>query len=130
MYDKLYKVKGTDVNGFMIMQNVAYVTYATKLMEVFLTEKGYSTNRLSKLKIGLQKKSEQVFSVKPLMFNQVFRVVLSVDNLENSDELLSVSVHFYNEKDELCTRVHTDFYWFDYQNWKPIEAPKRIVNTL
>lgn len=127
MFEKLYKVRGIDVNGFMVMQNVAYVTYATKLIEVFLTEKGYSQNRLNKLKIGLQKKSEQVFCMKPLMFNQFFTVVFEVDDCKENTDKLKISVVFYNKDKEKCARVSTEFYWFDYQKWSPILAPKKIV---
>lgn len=127
MFEKLYKVRGVDVNGFMVMQNVAYVTYATKLIEVFLTEKGYSKNRLNKLKIGLQKRSEQIFCTKPLMFNQFFTVALTVDDFLNNGDILKVSVIFYNEQKEESAKVTTEFYWFDYKKWTPTLAPKNIT---
>lgn len=127
MFEKLYKVRGIDVNGFMVMQNVAYITYATKLIEVFLTEKGYSKNKLDKLKIGLQKRNEQVCCVKPLMFNQFFTVSFVVKDFVDNGNTLKIAVIFYNEKKEECTRVTTDFYWFDYQKWIPMLAPKKII---
>lgn len=127
MFEKLYKVRGIDVNGFMIMQNVAYITYATKLIEVFLTEKGYSKNRLNKLKIGLQKRNEQVFCTKPLMFNQLFTVAFTVDDFIDNGNTLKTSVIFYNEDKEVCARVITEFYWFDYHKWIPMLAPKSIL---
>lgn len=130
MFEKLYKVKGIDVNGFMVMQNAAYVTYATKLVEVFLTENRFSKARLNKLQIGLQKNNEQVICKQHLMFNQTFTAVLSVEEEIRENNILRTTVSFYNNKQELCTRVQTEFYWFNYKDWKVTEPPKTITNLF
>ena len=47
MFTRTYTGKGEDVNDFMIMQNFAYLTYSSKILEAFLLEKGFS--KLKKL---------------------------------------------------------------------------------
>ena len=62
MFIRTFKVKGEDVNDFMIMQNFAYLSYSSKLLEVYLLEKGYSQLKLNSLKIGWQKSNDRLIN--------------------------------------------------------------------
>lgn len=39
---------------------------------------------------------------------------------------MKVSIHFYNDKKELCTTITGKLFWFDYANWQTITPPKTI----
>ena len=58
MFQRNYKVKGADVNDFMVMQNAAYLNYSSKLLETFLFVKGFTKIKMNALKVGLQNCSQ------------------------------------------------------------------------
>jgi acyl-CoA thioesterase FadM len=127
MFKRNFTVKGEDVNDFMVMQNFAYLKYTSKMIEVFLLEKGFSTIKLNDLKIGWQKRNDQLKNNKKLMFTQAFDIELTFDIVAELDDKMYVSVHFYNSNNELCSTVTTELFWIDYTNWEVILPPKKIA---
>lgn len=127
MFQRNYKVNGEDVNDFMVMQNAAYLNYSSKLLETFLFVKGFTNLKMNTLKVGLQKKSDKILQYKPLLFTQVFSVDLEFKNIVFSNQKMKVSIHFYNDKNELCATVVRELFWFDYTLWEAIAPPKIIT---
>lgn len=127
MFTRSYKVKGEDVNDFMIMQNFAYLTYSSKLLEVFLLEKGFSKLKLNSLKIGWQKNNDRLINKKRLMFTESFTVHLNFSNTNHKENKTTVHIDFYNAKSELCTTLMTELQWFDYDAWEVISPPHKIA---
>ena len=127
MFQRKYSVKGEDVNDFMVMQNVAYLKYVSKLVDTFLFNKGFSDSKLISQKIGLQKNNDQIIQKKHLMFMQPFSVKLEFVGLNKNSNKMNIKVHFYNVNEELCSTVVRDFFWFDYASWKVIKPPKKIA---
>ncbi len=127
MFVRNYKVKGEDVNDFMIMQNFAYLTYSSKLLEVYLLEKGFSKLKLNSLKIGWQKSNDRLINKKRLMFTDAFSVHLNVSNTNQKDHKTTVAIDFYNAKNELCATLMTELQWLDYNKWEIISPPQKIA---
>lgn len=127
MFQRNYKVKGEDVNDFMVMQNAAYLNYSSKLLETFLFVKGFTKLKMNTLKVGLQKKNDQIVQYKPLLFTQPFSVDLEFKSIAFSNQKMKVSIHFYNDKKELCTTITRELFWFDYTSWETITPPKTIT---
>ena len=127
MFQRDYKVKGEDVNDFMVMQNAAYLTYSSKLLETFLFVKGFTKLKMNTLKVGLQKKNDKITQHKPLLFTQAFSVYLEFKSIAFSNQKMKVSIHFYNDKKELCTTITRELFWFDYTSWETITPPKTIT---
>ena len=130
MFQRNYKVKGADVNDFMVMQNAAYLNYSSKLLETFLFVKGFTKIKMNALKVGLQKKNDQILQYKPLLFTQNFSVDLEFKSLAFSNQKMNVSIHFYNDKKELCTTITRELFWFDYTSWETIAPPKTITKCF
>ena len=127
MFQRNYTVKGSDVNDFMVMQNAAYLNYSSKLIETFLFVKGFTKLKMNTLKVGLQKKNDQILQYKPLLFTQAFSVNLEFKNIAFSNQKMNVSIHFYYDKKELCTTITRELFWFDYTSWQTITPPKTIA---
>jgi len=127
MFIRNFKVKGEDVNDFMIMQNFAYLSHSSKLIEVFLLEKGFSKLKLNSLKIGWQKTNDMLINKKHLMFAESFSIQLNVSETDKEEERTRVSIDFHNTKNELCATLTTDLHWFDYNAWEIIRPPKKIA---
>ena len=127
MFQRTYKVNGVDVNDFMVMQNAAYLNYATKIVETFLFVNGFTKLKMNTLKVGLQKKNDIVKQYKPLLFTQSFSVELEFKRLDSSEQKMSISINFYNDKEDLCTTVKREIYWFDYSSWTALKPPKTIA---
>tara|TARA_R110002073_G_scaffold15953_2_gene62103 strand:- start:34024 stop:34446 length:423 start_codon:yes stop_codon:yes gene_type:complete len=127
MFIRSFKVKGEDVNDFMVMQNFAYLSHSSKLIEVFLLEKGFSKLKLNSLKIGWQKTNDTLINKKHLMFAEFFSIELSVFDEDKEEGVTRVSVDFHNTKNELCATLTTDLHWFDYSAWEIINPPKKIA---
>lgn len=128
MIQREYTVKGEDVNDFMVMQNFAYLKYTSKLIEIFLLEKGFSQIKLNNLKIGWQKNNDQLKNNEKLMFMERFTAVLEFDSSGNSGDHTKVMVRFYNTSGQLCSVVSTELQWIDYDNWELIAPPKKIAH--
>lgn len=127
MFERKYTVKGGDVNDFMVMQNFAYLKYTSKLIEIFLLEKGFSKPKLNDLKIGWQKSNDQLKNVEKLMFMESFSAIMEFDTSRISEDRTHIVVHFYNSKNELCSTVQTELHWVNYNNWEMIHPPKGIM---
>ncbi|MBQ4819409.1 thioesterase family protein [Aquimarina sp. MMG016] len=129
IYRKTYKVKGEDVNDFMVMQNFAYHSYASSIFKSFLFEKGYSKRKLNASKIDIQEYHRTLTHRKPLMFMQDFFVNMEfVNNADNKK--ISIKNRFFNTKNELCVTAITQLYWFDFNNQKVIAMPKDILECF
>ncbi len=126
MFRRTYKVKGEDVNDFMVMQDFAYHSYTSSILAAFLFEKGYSKHKLNALKIGLQKCDEELIYIKHLMFMQHFFLNLEFPDVTDNKQKINVRSRFFNVKNELCAMAITQLYWFDYDRCKIIEPPKNI----
>jgi len=130
MFQRNYKVKGEDVNDFMVMQNAAYLNYSSKLFETFLFNKGFTKLKMNTLKVGLQKTKDNIHQYKPLLFTQAFSVDLKFKSIAFSNQKMSVSIHFYNDKNELCTTITRELFWFDYSSWQVVSPPKTISDCF
>lgn len=128
MFQRSYKVKGKDVNDFMVMQNASYLYYSSKIVETFLFVKGFTKLKMNSLKVGLQNNSDQIVLYKPLFFTQRFYIDLEFKNIVYSNQKMSISIHFYNENNELCATIIRAFFWFDYTTWHAVAPPKKIAN--
>ena len=127
MFQRNYTVKGEDVNDFMVMQNAAYLNYYSKLLETFLFVKGFTKLKMNTLRVGLQKKNDQISQYHNLFFTQPFSVNLEFKTIAFSNQKMNVSIHFYNEQKELCTTITRELFWFDYTLWETITPPKTIT---
>ena len=127
MFVRNYKVKGMDVNDFMVMQNFAYLSYSAKLIEVFLLEKGFPQMKLNSLKIGWQKANDQLVNKKHLMFTESFSVHLNFSKINSKENITKTFIDFYNTKNELCATLTTEIQWLDYNTLKTIIPPKKIA---
>jgi acyl-CoA thioesterase FadM len=130
MFQRNYTVKGEDVNDFMVMQNAAYLIYSSKLIETFLFVKGFSKLKMNTLKVGLQKKNDQIIQFKPLFFTQAFSIELEFKNFLFTNQKMNVAIHFYNQEKELCSTITRELFWFDYVRWQIISPPKSIANCF
>lgn len=126
MFKRTYQVKGEDVNDFMVMQHFAYLLYASRIVQVFLFEEGYSRQRLNNLKIGLEECGEELIHYKQLMFGQTFLAVLEFTPGTNSKLKVRANIRFFNARNELCAEVFTELQWFDYSYWRATIPPKNI----
>lgn len=127
MFRRAYKVKGEDVNDFMVMQNFAYHSYVSCLLKTFLFEKGYSKHKLDRLRIGFDKSREELIHRKHLMFTQVFFVDLEFFSSTSNTQKISVKNRFFNAKNELCVTAITELYWMDY-NCGEISTPPQNIS--
>ncbi len=127
MFQRTYKVKGDDVNDFMVMQNAAFLNYASKIVETFLFTNGFTKQKMNALKVGLQENNDIITQYKPMLFTQSFSVKLEFNSLGLCNQKMNIAIHFYNEKQELCTTVIREMYWFDYTSWITVSPPKTIA---
>ncbi len=127
MFRKIYKVKGEDVNDYMVMQNTAYHKYTSSVFETFLFEIGYSKQKLSTLNIGVQICKEELVHHKRLMFMQNFFLYLELQNSDNNEREIHIRSRFFNVHNELCTISFTKFYWFDYYSQQITTTPKKMI---
>lgn len=126
MFQRSYTVKGEDVNDFMVMENAAYLKYTSKLVETFLYVNHFTKLKMNTLKVGLQKKNDSIQQYKYLMFTNPFTVELYCKELDKYGQKMNVEVRFYNQKNELCTVVTRELFWFNYNTWQTVTPPKVI----
>jgi acyl-CoA thioesterase FadM len=129
MFARNYKVRGEDVNDFMVMQNFAYLSYASRLIEAYLMEKGFPQLKLNSLKIGWQKSNDQLKNKKHLMFTQNFSARLNFGTNHQEDGIQTY-IDFYNDKSELVATIFTELYWIDYNNWECIPLPQKLQHLF
>lgn len=129
MFVRNYRVKGEDVNDFMVMQNFAYLSYSSRLIETYLMENGFPQMKLNSLKIGWQKSNDQLQNKKPLMFTQNFSVRLNFDTSSDENHIKTF-VDFYNERGELTTTLTTDLSWINYESWEAMKPPHNMMHLF
>lgn len=125
MFARNYKVRGEDVNDFMVMQNYAYLSCASRLIETYLLENGFSQMKLNALKIGWQKSNDQLKNKKHLMFTQNFTARLNF-GANREEDGIETFIDFYNDQQELVATIVTELYWIDYDQWECIPLPLRL----
>ena len=126
MFTRTYTVKGEDVNDFMVMQNAAYLKYASKIVDTFLFVKGFTNLKMNTLKVGIQKNNDQIKHYAHLMFTQPFTVQLEFKELGLCEQKMKVAIHFCNDKNKVLSSVERELFWFDYTSWQTIVPPKAI----
>tara|TARA_R110002049_G_scaffold107950_4_gene255867 strand:+ start:13850 stop:14272 length:423 start_codon:yes stop_codon:yes gene_type:complete len=126
MFKRNYTVKGEDVNDFMVMQNAAFLTYASKLFDVFLFVNGFTKLKMNSLKLGVKKGNDSVLHYNHLMFTQPFSIVLDFKELGSCKKKMIIEIHFYNKQNELVATIIRELFWFNYKSWETIIPPKTI----
>ena len=127
MFQRNFKVNGEDVNDFMVMQNFAYLKYSSKILEVFLLEKGFSKLKLNAMEITWQKSNEKLIKKSNLMFMQNFTVNLHFDYNQNNDAETKIYILFYNSENTLIAEIQTTINFIDCNSWEFIKMPKQIA---
>ena len=117
------------MNDFMVMQNFAYLTYASRLIEAYLMENGFPKMTLNNLKIGWQKSNYQMRNKKHLMFTQQFSAELNF-GAHHPENGIETYIHFYNSEQLLVATVCTELLWVDYRNWQQIPLPKSLQHLF
>lgn len=128
MFTRQYKVKGEDVNDFMVMQNAAYLKYGSKLLETFLFVNGFTNLKLNSLKVGIENRNDNLTQYKPLFFTNYFLMTVSFKKVADLSNKMEVEINFFNSKDELTATLQREILWFDYENFKPLTPPKKILS--
>lgn len=129
MFYRNYKVRGEDVNDFMVMQNFAYLSYSSKLIEAYLLEHGFSQLKLNSMNLGWQKSNDHLRNKKHLMFAQSFTARLNFgEGVQN--KTIVAHIDFYNDQQELVATLTTELSWFDYAEWKFVSPPRQIENLF
>ena len=129
MFARNYKVRGEDVNDFMVMQNFAYLSYASRLIEAYLMENGFPQLKLNSMKIGWQKSNDQLKNKKHLMFTQNFSVRLNF-HIGSRKDGVNTSIDFYNQKGELVATLNTELTWINYETWERIIPPHSMMHLF
>lgn len=109
MYRKNYKVKGEDVDDFMVMEKVAYRMYFKLLIKDFLSDNKFSKKIIEKLKVNIDNSKEQLICMKDLMFTQDFSMYLDMFNMIQEGQKIKTKGRFFNENNELCATVVWEF---------------------
>lgn len=126
MLRRAYKVKGEDVDDFMVMQDFAYQSYTSSIVDAFLFQKGYSKCKLTDQKIGLRKCCKELIHLKNLMFTQPFFLNLEyLDTIDNK-QTMNFRSRFFNGKNELCAMVTLQLFLSNYIK-KTIITPVEIT---
>lgn len=129
MIKRNYKVKGDDVNDFMVMQNCAFLHYSSKMITLFLSELGISTSYLNSNAIGWLKENDQILNYKKLMFSQEFSVCLQLQS-GIKKTCMHLTVEFYNSEMDLAAKVASDLSWIDYKTWSLTSPPNKLLPFL
>ena len=129
MFYRNYKVRGEDVNDFMVMQNFAYLSYSSKLIEVYLLEHGFSQLKLNSLQLGWQKSNDHLRNKKHLMFAKNFTARLNFGE-STRNKSTTVFIDFYDDQQELVATLTTELSWFDYEAWDFVSPPQQIANLF
>lgn len=124
MICKNYVVTGEDVDGDMVMQSNAYVSYTLRLLYYFLFYNGFSREKLNASHLGLQEKNHDLVSYKNLMFTEPFFVEMRHCYIEDK---INIKSCFFNSKKECCAEVTKEIEWVDYNSRAVIKTPKHIL---
>jgi acyl-CoA thioesterase FadM len=125
MFVRNYRVKGEDVNDFMVMQNFAYLSYSSKIIEAYLLENGFSQLKLNALQIGWQKSNDHLRNKKHLMFAKNFTARLNFGETTR-EKAVTAFIDFYDDQQELVATLTTELTWFDYEDWTIVSPPQQI----
>ena len=102
MFKKKYKVKGVDVNDYMVMQEFAYHLYTVSHITSYLRKSGYPKRLLESLKLKIENSNKQLDCIKNLMFTQDFSMYLDSFNILEINNDVEVKTRFFNANNELC----------------------------
>ncbi|WP_298479801.1 hypothetical protein [uncultured Maribacter sp.] len=105
MFRRKYKVKGEDVNDYMVMQDFAYVVYAISLIKSYVIKNGYSKKVVEGIKMNIENSTNQLVCIKNLMFTQDFLMYLDSFNIQEGNNKVLVETRFFNAKNELCATL-------------------------
>lgn len=130
MFSKKFKVKGEDVNDFMVMQDEAYHQYTSILLKSFLLEKGYDKHKKSFLTTTVKESIESLTFRKKLLFTQQFFVNLAPVITDNEKNTLYVKSNFFDINNTLCAITIAKLNWLDETSKQIITPPKKILNRL
>lgn len=123
MIRKNYVVNGEDVDDCMVMEDASYLSYALRLLHYFLFEKGYSKEKLNRLKLDLKAGDYGLVSYKKLMFTEQFSVEM---NYCYKKEMLNVKSYYFNSQNFLCAELNLKVYWCNNNCGEIIAMPKQI----
>jgi len=129
MFYRNYKVRGEDVNDFMVMQNFAYLSYSSKLIEAYLLANGFSQLKLNSLQLGWQKNNDHLRNKKHLMFAKNFTARLNFGE-STHEKAVTTFIDFYDDQQELVATLTTELSWFDYGEWTYTAPPRQIANLF
>ncbi|AXT55112.1 MULTISPECIES: hypothetical protein [unclassified Aquimarina] len=130
MFRRNFKVKGEDVDDYMVMQNSAYIAYTSSVLLAFLFDKGYTDKKRNKTKLNVQESIESLSQRKHLMFMQDFFINLELICIDNDSQKLAIRNRFFNANNELCATINSYLYWIDSVHQEIITPPKKIINRL
>ncbi len=128
MFRRTYKVKGEDVDDFMVMQDFAYHSYISSILHTFLFENGYCKRKLKTLKMDWKQCSKEFVYIQHLMFTQ--RFFLNLEVFEATNNTQNIRSRFFNSKNELCAVVTTQLYWVNNNYKEVIIPPRRVLRSF
>ncbi|WP_299217147.1 hypothetical protein [uncultured Aquimarina sp.] len=114
MFRRNFKVKGEDVDDFMVMQENAYQSYTSSILSAYLFEKGYAKQKRKTINFDLQEFLETKKIRKHLMFMQDFFINMELLSFDEKQQKLIVRNSFFNASNELCVTAKTSISWFEH----------------
>lgn len=108
-----YKVKGEDVDDFMVMETSAYEKYVISIFKTFLFENGLKNKISKKVDFTSVTSMNSFVLIKPLMFLQEFCLNLELIYTDKNLKKIEIKSRFFNSKNELCVMANTHFLDFD-----------------
>ncbi|WP_405206688.1 hypothetical protein [Aquimarina sp. LLG6339-5] len=130
MFRRNFKVKGEDVDDYMVMQNSAYIAYTSSVLLAFLFDKGYTDKKRNKTKFSVQESIESLTQRKHLMFMQDFFINVELICIDNDCQKLTIRNRFFNANNELCATINSYLYWIDGVHQEIITPPKKMISRL
>ncbi|SEK50614.1 hypothetical protein SAMN04487910_0681 [Aquimarina amphilecti] len=130
MFRRNFKVKGEDVDDYMVMQDTAYIEYTSSILFAFLFEKGYTSKKREHTHFNMQKSIGSLIQRKHLMFMQDFFINLELISIDTNKQKLNIRNRFFNSNNELCVTTNTYLYWMDSNQQEIIIPPKKIIDRL
>ena len=109
MLKKKYKVKGQNVNDYMVMQDFAYHIYPNDILHSFLFQKGFTKKRIAMMEVNLEPLWQKLNHYQELLFTQEFYLYLEITGLDHKG-ILRVNYRFFNMQNELCATLISAYY--------------------
>ncbi|GAA0721017.1 hypothetical protein GCM10009430_21820 [Aquimarina litoralis] len=122
---KDYKVKGEDVDDFMVMETSAYQKYVSSIFKTFLFENGLKNKTSKKIDYTPVTSLNSLVLIKPLMFLQEFCINLELINTDKNLKKIEIKSRFFNSNNELCVMANTHFLDFD----NAMMSKNKIINV-